>query len=60
MKKIRKALVAGAATGLGVLVTGLKTEVPQTDAGWVALVTSAIGAAVVAGWATWRVENAKA
>lgn len=60
MSKIRKALVAAGTAGLAVLVTGLQTEIPQTEAGWVALIGAAVGTAIVAGWATWRVRNAPA
>ncbi len=57
MSKIRKALVAAGATGLTTLLTGLLTEVPRTEAGWVMLVFAAAGAALVAGRATWRIPN---
>lgn len=60
MNRVRKALVAAGAAGLAVLVTGLKTEVPTTEAGWVALIGSAAGTALLAGWATWRIPNAPA
>lgn len=60
MSKVRKALAAAGTAGLAVLITGLQTEVPRTQAGWAALVTAAIGAAVVAGWVTWRIPNAPA
>jgi hypothetical protein len=56
--KIRKALVAAGGAALAVLVTGLQTEVPQTSNGWGLLLGGAVAAAVVAGWATWRVPNA--
>jgi hypothetical protein len=56
--KIRKALIAGGSAALAVIITGLKTEIPQTSNGWGALIGGAIAAAVVAGWATWRVPNA--
>jgi hypothetical protein len=58
MKYIRKAVVAGVlATGTA-LVVGLKTEIPQTDEGWAALIGGAIVSGVLAGFATWRVRNA--
>lgn len=60
MNRVRKSLVAAGAAGAAVLITGLKTEIPQTEAGWVALIGSAAGAAIVAGWATWRIPNAPA
>jgi hypothetical protein len=60
MSRIRKALAAAGSAGLAVLITGLQTEIPRTQAGWVALVAAAVGAAVVAGWAVWRIPNAPA
>ncbi len=60
MSRIRKALAAAGTAGLAVLVTGLQTEIPRTQAGWVALIGAAAGAAVVAGWVTWRIPNTPA
>lgn len=57
MGKMRKALVAAGGAALAVVVTGLQTEVPRTDEGWVALIGAAVGAALIAGYATWRVPN---
>jgi hypothetical protein len=60
MPKIRKALSAAFAAGLAVILTGLATEIPRTNAGWAALLGSAVGAAAVAGYAVWRVPNVPA
>lgn len=57
--KVRKALIAAGGAALAVIVTGLQTEVPQTSGGWGALLGGAVAAAVVTGWATWRIPNAK-
>ena len=55
--RIRKALVAGGAAAVGALVLGLKTEVPQTQEGWVALVMGSLTIGVVAGLATYKARN---
>lgn len=57
MPKIRKAIAAGVSAGLSVLFTGLATEIPRTSAGWLALGTSAVGAALVAGYAVYGIRN---
>jgi hypothetical protein len=59
MGKIRKAISAALSAGLAVILTGLGTEIPRTQAGLVALIGAAVGAALVAGYATFRVENDK-
>jgi hypothetical protein len=43
---------------LAVVLTGLKTEVPRTDDGWVGLIVGAVTAGLLAGYATWRIPNA--
>lgn len=60
MSKIRKAASAAIAAALAVILTGLATEIPRTQAGWAALVGSAAGAGLVAGYAVYRVPNAPA
>lgn len=49
--------MAGLGAGAGALIVGLQTEVPRTEAGWIALIGSALAAGVVTGLATWRVPN---
>lgn len=58
MSKFRKATSAAFAAGLAVVLTGLATEIPRTNAGWAGLLGSAAGAAFVAGYAVYRVPNA--
>lgn len=55
--RMRKALVAAGTASAGALVLGLKTEIPQTEEGWVALVMGALSIGIVAGLATYRVSN---
>jgi hypothetical protein len=57
MGRIRKALVAAGLAALTALGTGLGTEVPKTKAGWVALFTATAVAAMLAGYATFKVAN---
>jgi hypothetical protein len=57
MSKFRKAVSAAFTAALAVLLTGLATEIPRTNAGWAALLGSAAGAACVAGYAVYRVPN---
>lgn len=57
MGKVRKAITAGLAAGLAVVLAGLGTEIPKTQAGWVTLIGSAAGAAVVTAYGVWRVPN---
>lgn len=57
MSTIRKALSAGLAAALSVLFTGLATEVPKTQAGWLALGGAALTAGVVTAYGVWRVPN---
>lgn len=57
--KIRKALVAGGGGFLVTFFTGLTTEIPRTSNGWGGLFGAAVTAAIVIGWATWRVPNAR-
>lgn len=59
LSKIRKALMAAGTVFLGIVFTGLQAEVPHTASGWGGLLGGAVAAAVVAGWATWRVPNAR-
>lgn len=60
MDTIRKALSAGLAAALSVLFTGLATEVPRTQAGWLALGGAALTAGIVTAYGVWRVPNAPA
>jgi hypothetical protein len=60
--RARKAFNAGAMAFAGALATSLITavqtaHVPKTAEGWTALVLSAIGIGVVAGWSTYKVRN---
>lgn len=55
--RIRKSLFAAGSAALGAFLLGLKTETPQTEEGWVALVTGALGIGIVAGLGTYRVRN---
>jgi hypothetical protein len=56
MAKVRKALIAAA----GAAVTALVTSYAKTGKLDAAAAGIALGAAVVAGWAAWRVPNAPA
>lgn len=60
MSKARKAYAAGVTAAVGVLTTGLATEVPQTRDGWIALGAAALGAGIAAWLATYNVRNAPA
>ena len=60
MAKVRKAVLAAVSAAASVALAGLATEIPRTQAGWVALGTAALGAAFVAGYAVWRVPNTPA
>lgn len=57
MSKVRKALAAGFGAALTALFTGLATEVPRTQPGWVALLGAAVGAGVVVGYGVWQTPN---
>ena len=57
MAKIRKAIAAGFGAALTALFTGLATEVPRTQPGWVALLGAALGAGVVVGYGVWQTPN---
>ncbi|HEX5542456.1 MAG TPA: hypothetical protein VFX60_12995 [Micromonospora sp.] len=59
MAKIRKALLAGASTALGVAVTALLKSGELTSANVASAVGAGVAAGVAAGWATWRVPNAE-
>ena len=60
MSKIRKALVAGATTAGGVILTAVTTgAAPTSVEGIAGLIGAAVAAGVVAGWATWRTPNEK-
>jgi CII-binding regulator of phage lambda lysogenization HflD len=56
MSKVRKALIAA----VGAAATALVTSYAKTGKLDAAAVGIALGAAVVAGWAAWRVPNAPA
>ncbi len=60
MSKARKAYTAALTAAVGVLTTGLATEIPKTRDGWVALGAAVLGAGVVAWLATYNVSNAPA
>lgn len=61
MDKIRKAIVAAAAAAVAALLGALARDgVPGDAAGWLSVLGTAAGAALVAGYATWRVPNAPA
>jgi hypothetical protein len=57
--RVRKAVLAGLAAAVsligGALVNG---DQPATSEGWVGLIASALGAALVAGFATYQIRNA--
>lgn len=57
MGAVKKAIVAGFGGAGGAALLGLTTEVPQTSAGWVALVMGALTVGIVTGLATWRARN---
>lgn len=56
--KVRKAVAAFVTTAASVFVSGLLTEVPQTDAGWAALIGGSVGAGCIAAFAVFKVRNA--
>jgi hypothetical protein len=60
--RARKAFTAGLMAAGGALATSLVTavqtaHVPQTFEGWTALVLSAVGIGLVAGWTTFKIRN---
>lgn len=58
MAKIRKALVAAFAAAVAALLGALaQGGVPGDTTGWLAVLGTAVSAALVAGYATWRVPN---
>jgi hypothetical protein len=59
ISKIRKALMAAGTAAVGVLFTAITTKAPDSSEGWAALIGAAVGAGVLAGYATWRVPNEK-
>lgn len=59
LSRIRKALVAAGSAALAVAGTQLaKDGVPANPDGWAGLIVAMLGAAVVAGFATYSVRNA--
>lgn len=58
MKRVRKAVVAGVLAAGGAAVTSLVAEIPQTNEGWAALISGAVGIGIVTGIATYRARNA--
>lgn len=61
MSKIRKALIAAATAAVGVLVTYVQaTGLPKTGGEWAGVFSGALGAALIAGYATWQIPNAPA
>jgi hypothetical protein len=60
LKRIRKALIAGAGAVVGVVVAGVQLGAPSDADGWAVLVVSAVGTGLLAAWAAWRVPNAPA
>jgi hypothetical protein len=58
VKRIRKALVAGAGAALTAVVAGVQGGAPATSDGWVGLIVGAVGAGVLVAWATYKVRNA--
>lgn len=60
LSKIRKAIVAaGSAAGSVVMTAVLSGNLPTSVEGVSALIGGAVAAGVVAGYVTWRTENAK-
>ena len=57
MSKVRKAIAAGFGAVLTALFTGLATEVPRTQAGWLALLGASVGAGVIVGYGVWQTPN---
>lgn len=55
--RARKAFLAGAGAFVTAMVVGLKTEIPQTNEGWVALITGALVSGIVVGWSTYKIRN---
>lgn len=60
MSKARKAYAAGLTAAVGVLTTGLATEIPKTRDGWIALAAAALGSGLAAWLATYNITNAPA
>lgn len=57
MATFRKAIGAGMSAALAVLFTGLATEIPRTQPGWVLLGGAAVGAGFTAGLAVYNLRN---
>lgn len=57
LARIRKALFAGGAAAGGAFLLGLKTEVPQTQDGWVALIAGSLVIGATTALGTWRIRN---
>jgi hypothetical protein len=58
LARIRKAITAGLAAGLSVAVGALVTAGSLDQDQIVKAVSAGVAAAIVAGWATWRIPNA--
>lgn len=57
MSKWRKAFWAGVGAAATALATGLATETPKTQPGWIALFGAAVAAGLTVGLATYSVPN---
>lgn len=61
MAKIRKAVMAAAAAAVAAFLGALARDgVPADTEGWLAVLGTAAGAGLLAGYAVWRVPNAPA
>lgn len=58
MSKSRKAIGAGFGAALAAFFGSLATEIPRTQAGWLAIASAAVGAGVVVGYGVWQTPNA--
>lgn len=57
MSRWRKAFWAGVGAAASAFAVGISTEVPTTQAGWLALAGAAVGAGITVGLATYNVPN---
>lgn len=56
---MRKAIMAGVGAAGASLWAGLQGDTPDNSTEWAGLIGTAVAAAVVVGYGTWRIENAR-
>lgn len=56
-QRARKAFGAAGTAFVGAVAVALATEIPRTQAGWLAMLGAAAGVALAAGLATFNIRN---